>query len=121
MTINAALRRHLPAGVRNLSAAGALLESRHLYSVGAVGLLEVDLGGVRYFEWFRVIRVEPCREPGVPHQMGVEFLTLSLAGDESLRSAMRSSRLAQRPRMQLAGAGKLSGDTGTSARGATGR
>ena len=119
MTINAALRRHLPASIRNLSSAGGLLESRHLYPVGAVGLLEVELGGVRYVEWFRVTRVEPSRDAGVPYEMAVEFLPLSLAGDESLRRAMRGGRIARRPPVQLAGAGKLSGNTGTSARAST--
>lgn len=93
MNINAALRRHLPAGIRDLSSAGGLLESLHLYRVGAIGLLEVELGGVRYVEWFRVSRVETCAEPGVPHRIGVEFLPLTLAGDQSLRGAMRGRRI----------------------------
>ena len=115
MTINAALRRLMPAGMRDVSATGCLLELKHAAQIGAVGLVEVVIDGTRYADWFRVVRVDPPAAPGEPHLVGVEFLQLALAGDESLRAAMARRRVGEFPRIKLAGSGKLSGNSGRSA------
>ena len=114
MNINAALRRLLPAGMRDLSASGCLIEIQSPVPVGSIGLLEVDIEGVRYADWFRVARVALPACAGEPHLMGVEFLQLALAGEQSLRGAMRSRHVGRAPRINLVAPGKLSGNIGTS-------
>ena len=114
MHISAELRRDAPAAIRNLSASGALLESRELLRVGAVGVLDVVLDGVRYVEWFRVARVEPSDERAVPHTLAIEVLPIALDGHESLRGALRHRNAAVWPRTTAAGPGMLSGNNGRS-------
>ena len=114
--MNAALQRLLPASMSDLSACGCLLQIQSPVPVGSIGLLDVEIEGIRYAEWFRVVRIELSSCVGEPHVIGVEFLQLAPAGEQSLRGAMRSKRIGRSPRINLAAPGKLSGNTGTSAR-----
>ena len=83
---NAVLLRNVPLVMRDISSGGCSIESRTPLHVGMVGWLEVEFEGDRRFEWFRIARVRTGNE-GV-FLAGVEFLPLSAAGSDSLRSAI---------------------------------
>jgi PilZ domain-containing protein len=105
---NAMLLRNVPLVMRDVSSGGCSIESRTPLHVGMVGWLEVEFEGGRRFEWFRIARIE-ARAEGL-FLAGVEFLPLSAAGSDSLRSAVgrlrRSTDAAASPQV----AGRSSGD-----------
>lgn len=106
--INAVLLRRVPLVLRDMSSGGCSIESRTPLQVGMVGWLEVDFEGERRFEWFRIARVNAASE-GV-FIAGAEFLPLSAAGSDSLRSAI--GRLQHVPESSQRSAGRSSGDIG---------
>jgi hypothetical protein len=108
------MQRDLAAAIRDLSAAGALLEVPTPLHVGGIGVLEVELDGVHCVEWFRVARVKSPREPDGPFTAGVEFLPIAVAGHASLRDALRSGDSRGAQPGTAAAVGMLSGNTGTS-------
>ena len=61
----------------DLSACGCLLQIQSPVPVGSIGLLDVEIEGIRYAEWFRVVRIELSSCVGEPHVIGVEFLQLA--------------------------------------------
>jgi hypothetical protein len=75
-----------------------------------VGWLEVEFEGERRFEWFRVARVNESGD-GV-FLAGVEFLPLSAAGPDSLRSAIGRLRRCTTADASQEVAGRSSGDLG---------
>jgi hypothetical protein len=77
-----------------------------------VGWLVVEFEGERRFEWFRVARVH-ARGEGV-FLAGVEFLPLSAAGSDSLRSAIGRLRRSTIADASPEAAGRSSGDLGNS-------
>lgn len=105
---NAALLRKVPLVLRDVSGGGCSIESRTPLQVGMVGWLEVDFEGERRFEWFRVAHVHAASE-GV-FVAGAEFLPLSAAGSDSLRSAI--GHLQHVPGSSPMVAGRSSGDIG---------
>jgi hypothetical protein len=109
---NAVLLRNVPLVMRDVSSGGCSIESRTPLQVGMVGWLEVEFQGERRFEWFRVARVSTGSE-GV-FLAGVEFLPLSAAGADSLRSAIGRLRRWAAPDVSREEAGRSSGDPGNS-------
>lgn len=83
---DALLLRNLPLVMRDVSSGGCSIDSGTSLHVGTVGWLEVEFEGERRFEWFRVAHVQ-VRDEGVL-LAGVEFLPLSAAGSDSLRSVI---------------------------------
>ena len=107
---NAVLLRNVPLVMRDVSSGGCSIESHTPLHVGMVGWLEVEFEGARRYEWFRIARIH--RSDDDVFLAGVEFLTLSAAGSDSLRSAI--GRLRHAPEASPEGAGRSSGDLGNS-------
>jgi PilZ domain-containing protein len=107
---NAVLLRNVPLVLRDVSSGGCSIESRTSLHVGMVGWLEVEFEGERRYEWFRIARIH--RSSDDIFLAGVEFLTLSAAGSDSLRRAI--GRLRHAPQASPEGAGRSSGDLGNS-------
>ena len=105
---NAVLLRNVPLVMRDVSSGGCSIESHTPLHVGMVGWLEVEFEGARRYEWFRIARIH--RSDDDVFLAGVEFLTLSAAGSDSLRSAI--GRLRHSPEASPEGAGRSSGDLG---------
>ena len=105
---NAVLLRKVPLVLRDVSSGGCSIELRAPLQIGMVGWLEVDFEGERRFEWFRIARVNAGSE-GV-FVAGAEFLPLSAAGSNSLRSAI--GQLQHVPASSQGSAGRSSGDLG---------
>lgn len=78
-----------PIQVRNVSAAGAELETPVHLPTGTIGQIEVEFDGARRVEWFRVCRIHTTQGCNGAHTAAAEFLTLSVAGAQSLRGAVR--------------------------------
>ena len=106
---NAVLLRNVPLVMRDVSSGGCSIESHTPLHIGMVGWLEVDFEGARRYEWFRIARIHRSDDVFLA---GVEFLTLSAAGSDSLRSAI--GRLRHAPEASPEGAGRSSGDLGNS-------
>jgi PilZ domain-containing protein len=83
-----ALKKTSEIRIWNLSSGGCLLESREQFPVGTVGVLQVDLDGRPYREWFRVCRVHAEEGRRGTCLLGAEFLPLAAAGHNSLRRAV---------------------------------
>ncbi len=87
---NAVLLRNVPLVMRDVSSGGCSIESRTPLQIGMVGWLEVEFEGERRFEWFRVARIDARDDVFLA---GVEFLPLSAAGADSVRSAIGLLRM----------------------------
>ena len=109
---NAVLLRNVPLVMRDVSSGGCSIESRTPLHVGMVGWLEIEFEGERRYEWFRVARVHGGSDGDGVFLAGIEFLPLSAAGSDSLRSAV--GRLRHSPETSPKGAGRSSGDLGNS-------
>lgn len=105
---NAVLLRNVPLVVRDVSSGGCLIESRKPLQIGTVGWLEVEFEGQRRYEWFRITRVVTSGESAFVS--GVEFLPLTAAGADSLRSAIGRLRLSTPASASPEVAGRSSGD-----------
>ena len=112
LILDAVLLRDVATQVRNLSAGGCLLETRAYLPVGTVGVLDVELDGERRLEWFRICRIQGRHGGSGAYFVGAEFLPLAVAGDHSLRGAVRRMPYAGAPRGMSGLAGRLSGDLG---------
>jgi|SRR5215203_4060923 len=75
--------------LRDISAAGAHLESARYLPVGTIGMIEVEFDGGRRVEWFRVCRIHTTQGCSGAHVAAVEFLPIAAADDRSLRAAVR--------------------------------
>jgi hypothetical protein len=75
--------------VRNVSAAGAELETPIYLPVGTVGTIEVEFDGARRLEWFRVCRIHTTQGCSGAHIAATEFLPIAAADQRSLRGAVR--------------------------------
>jgi hypothetical protein len=107
---NAVLLRDVPLVMREISSGGSSIESCTPLQIGTVGWLEVEFEGDRRFEWFRIARVHK-RDDGV-FVAGLEFLPLSAAGSDSLRSAIGRLRRCMTADASQEVAGRSSGDLG---------
>lgn len=79
------LARDLSVRLLEISRGGCLLESSHYVPVGTLGALSVVVDGTEYDDEVRVVRCQLVPGAGNTHRVGVEFLTLHLPGDRSLR------------------------------------
>ena len=100
------LSRDLSVRLLEISRGGCLLESSHFVPVGTLGALSVVVDGTEYDDEVRVVRCQLVPGAGNTHRVGVEFLTLQLAGNRSLRryaaglaEAPGDLRLGPRPRL----------------------
>jgi Flp pilus assembly pilin Flp len=108
--MNAVLLRTVNLQVHDLSEDGCLLITRVLLPVGTVGVLEMEFDGRRLTEWFRTCRAQRTHGRSGLYLAGVEFLTLTAAGDSSLRTAVRSMKWTRQP--MSGSSGSFSGDPG---------
>jgi hypothetical protein len=79
------LARDMSVRLLEISRGGCLLESSHFVPVGTLGALSVVVDGTEYDDEVRVVRCQLVPGAGNTHRVGVEFLTLHLPGDRSLR------------------------------------
>ena len=79
------LARDMSVRLLEISRGGCLLESSHFVPVGTLGALSVVVDGTEYDDEVRVVRCQLVPGAGNTHRVGVEFLTLHLPGDKSLR------------------------------------
>ncbi len=79
------LGRTVAVALAEISRGGCLVESNSAIPEGTVGTLSVTIDGVVYTEDVRVARCLIVPGAGERHQVGVEFLTLTPAGRQSLR------------------------------------
>ena len=79
------LARDMTVRLLEISRSGCLLESSHFVPVGTLGALSVVVDGTEYDDEVRVVRCQLVPGAGNTHRVGVEFLTLHLPGDRSLR------------------------------------
>jgi PilZ domain len=79
------LARDMSVRLLEISRGGCLLESSHFVPVGTLGALSVVVDGMEYDDEVRVVRCQLMPGAGNTHRVGVEFLTLNLPGDRSLR------------------------------------
>jgi hypothetical protein len=79
------VRRHA-AVLRDLSAAGCLLELGTPIATGAIGVLEIDVDGCTCIEVFRVCWSRPMVASEPRCHAGVEFLPIAPAGPQSIRT-----------------------------------
>lgn len=112
LTINAALVRGVSVQLRDLSVGGCLLETRAYLPVGTVGVLDMEIEGERYVEWFRIRRIQAQHGRNGAYLFGAEFLLpLAIAGTSSLRGAVRRVYRVDRVTGRT---GRLSGEPGKS-------
>ena len=78
--------RRIPVRVRDVSAAGCLLESADLLPEGAVGQLELTIDGERHLETLQVCRSTRTSGGGLPWRAGGRFLSLSAPPATSVRN-----------------------------------
>jgi hypothetical protein len=81
---SAILARTHAVGIAELSRTGCRLEADEPLTMGAVGMLTVDISGERHVEMFRVARVAAIEGSARLFLAGVEFLPLP-ADASSLR------------------------------------
>ena len=79
------LARNMSVRLLEISRSGCLLESSHFVPIGTLGALSVVVDGTEYDDQVRVVRCQLVPGAGNTHRVGVEFLTLHLPGDRSLR------------------------------------
>jgi hypothetical protein len=89
IAIGAVLLTETPVRVRNVSAAGAQLDTPVCLPIGTVGMIEMEFDGARRVEWFRVCRIHTIQGHGRTHTAAVEFLPITAADQRSLRGAVR--------------------------------
>jgi hypothetical protein len=85
----AVLVTETPVRVRDVSAAGAQLETPVYLPLGTLGLIEVEFDGARRVEWFRVCRIHTTQGCSGAHLAAAEFLPIAAADQRSLRGAVR--------------------------------
>jgi hypothetical protein len=85
----AVLVTETPVRVRDVSAAGAQLETPVYLPLGTIGLIEVEFDGARRVEWFRVCRIHTTQGCSGAHLAAAEFLPIAAADQRSLRGAVR--------------------------------
>jgi hypothetical protein len=85
----AVLVTETPVRVRDVSAAGAQLETPVYLPLGTLGLIEVEFDGARRVEWFRVCRIHTTQGCSGAHIAAAEFLPIAAADQRSLRGAVR--------------------------------
>jgi hypothetical protein len=93
--VGGAIERRTRMRVIDISSVGCLIESTVLLDVGTVGLLDVEIGGRRCTEAFRICR--SMHTPGAvwPYRAGAEFLTLEVRTGVPLRHEIARFELAQ--------------------------
>jgi hypothetical protein len=88
----ATLTKRTSLRVWDIGEGGCLLESRESLPVGTVGLLSMQLDGRLRREWFRICRVHADEGRRGTCLLAAEFLPLAVAGDETVRGALRNWR-----------------------------
>jgi len=86
---SAVLEKSVAVQVHDVSAGGCLLETRAFLPVGTLGVLDMEFEGARRIEWFRICRVHSTGGRSGAHLVGAEFLPFTVAGEGSLRGAIR--------------------------------
>jgi hypothetical protein len=87
--VGAVLLTETAVRIRNVSAAGAQLETPVYLPIGTVGMIEVEFDGARRVEWFRVCRVHTTQGRSGTPTAAAEFLPIAAADHQSLRGAVR--------------------------------
>ncbi|HEX5109973.1 MAG TPA: hypothetical protein VFV95_16085 [Vicinamibacterales bacterium] len=78
--------RRIPVKVRDVSAAGCLLESADMLPEGAVGQLELTIDGERHLETLQVCRSTRTSGGAFPWRAGARFLSLTAPLPTSVRN-----------------------------------
>jgi len=101
------LARDMSVRLLEISRGGCLLKSSHYVPVGTLGALSVVVDGREYDDEVRVVRCQLVPGAGNTHRVGVEFLTLHLPGDRSLRryaAGLATDTISMRPLIKRANA-----------------
>jgi hypothetical protein len=80
--------RRIPIRVRDVSAAGCLIESADLLPEGTVGQLEMIIDGERHLETVQVCRSTRTSGGGLPWRAGARFLSLTAPPPTSVRNVV---------------------------------
>jgi len=80
--------RRITVRVRDVSAAGCLLESADLLPEGTVGQLELTIDGERHLETLQVCRSTRSSGGGLPWRAGARFLSLAAPPATSVRNVV---------------------------------
>ena len=89
LAMGAVLLTETPVRVRNVSAAGAQLETPVYLPIGTVGMIEEEYYGAQRVEWYRVCRIHTTQGHSGTHTAAAEFLPIAAVDQRSLRGAVR--------------------------------